>query len=221
MAVAAGPRAAPARPAGRRLRRRRRAARPTGSRCRPASSTSAARRRPATSAPRRCCSPSSPAMYAVYHGPDGPARRSRARVAPATRPRWPPALRDGGVDVVHEHVLRHRDRCGCPGGAAEVVAAARERGRQPAARRRRHVGVACDETTDARARSAAVLERVRRRPATSTRSTRRPATRCPTALLRDRRRSSPTRSSTRTTPRPRCCATCAGSPTGPRARPRR
>lgn len=30
---------------------------PTGSRCRPASSTSAARRRPATSAPPRCCSP--------------------------------------------------------------------------------------------------------------------------------------------------------------------
>ena len=30
---------------------------PTGSRCRPASSTSAGRRRPATSAPRRCCWP--------------------------------------------------------------------------------------------------------------------------------------------------------------------
>src|SRR3982751_5943883 len=34
---------------------------PTGSPCRPASSTSAARRRPATSAPPRCCSPSWPA----------------------------------------------------------------------------------------------------------------------------------------------------------------
>ena len=33
------------------------AGRPTGSRCRPASSTSAGRRRPATSAPRRCCWP--------------------------------------------------------------------------------------------------------------------------------------------------------------------
>ncbi len=33
------------------------AGRPTGSRCRPASSTSAGKRRPATSAPRRCCWP--------------------------------------------------------------------------------------------------------------------------------------------------------------------
>lgn len=33
------------------------ATRPTGWRCRPASSTSGGRRRPATSAPRRCCSP--------------------------------------------------------------------------------------------------------------------------------------------------------------------
>ena len=69
----------------------------TGSRCRPASSTSAARRRPATSAPRRCCSPSSPAMYAVYHGPDGlraiaggctryaAAARRRARAPAASR----------------------------------------------------------------------------------------------------------------------------------------
>ena len=35
------------------------------------SNTSAARRPPATSARRRCCSPSWPAMYAVYHGPEG------------------------------------------------------------------------------------------------------------------------------------------------------
>ena len=46
-----------ARPAGRRLASTPTATRPTGSRCRPASSTSAGRRRPATSAPRRCCSP--------------------------------------------------------------------------------------------------------------------------------------------------------------------
>ena len=45
--------------------------RPTAWRCRRASSTSAARRRRRTSARRRRCSPTSPAMYAVYHGPDG------------------------------------------------------------------------------------------------------------------------------------------------------
>ena len=38
-------------------------------------------------------------------------------------------------------------------------------------------------------------------------------TRCPGRTARARRRSSPTRCSTRTTPRPRCCATCAGWPT--------
>ena len=46
-------------------------ARHTEWRCRPASSTSAARRRHRISAPRRRCSPTSPPLYAVYHGPKG------------------------------------------------------------------------------------------------------------------------------------------------------
>ena len=44
---------------------------PSGSRCRPASSTSAARRRPRTSAPRRSCSPSRPACTPSTTAPTG------------------------------------------------------------------------------------------------------------------------------------------------------
>ena len=64
LAVHTKPRAAAARPAGRRVRGRRRRRRRIGWRCRPASSTSAATRRPATSAPRRCCCAVIAAMYA-------------------------------------------------------------------------------------------------------------------------------------------------------------
>ena len=56
----------------------------TAWRCRRASSTSAARRRRRTSARRRRCSPTSPALYAVYHGPKGLTRIARAG-ARATR----------------------------------------------------------------------------------------------------------------------------------------
>ena len=57
LAVRDGLRAAAARPAGRGVASTPTGTRPTGWRCRPASSTSAGRRRPATSAPRRCCWP--------------------------------------------------------------------------------------------------------------------------------------------------------------------
>ena len=69
--------------------RRRRRARPTGWRCRPASSTSAARRRPATSAPRRCCWPSWPACTPSTTARTGCAAIARAH-APATPPCSPP-----------------------------------------------------------------------------------------------------------------------------------
>ena len=49
----------------------------------------------ATSAPRRCCSPSSPAMYAVYHGPEG-LRPIAERRPPAGARRLASALRAGG-----------------------------------------------------------------------------------------------------------------------------
>ena len=71
-----------ARPDHRRLAGRARASPRCAWRSRPASSTSAARRRRATSAPRRCCSASWPAMYAVYHGPEGLRRIAAARARP-------------------------------------------------------------------------------------------------------------------------------------------
>ena len=136
---------AAARPAGRGLRRRRRRRRPTGSRCRPASSTSAGRRRRATSAPRRCCSPSWPAMYAVYHGPDGLRgdRRAGAPVRRAARRR----LRAGGVEVVARHVLRHRARSACRAGPPRSSAAAASAGINLRLVDADTVGIACDETT--------------------------------------------------------------------------
>ena len=123
--------------------------------------------------------------------------------APTATPRcWPPALRDGGVEVVHERVLRHRDRRGCPAGPPRVVAAARERGRAPAARRRRprrHLHLRDHRRGR---RSPAVLEAFGVDRATSTTSTRAPATRCPPSCARDDAVPRPTRSSTPTAPRP-------------------
>ena len=78
-----------------------RAARPTGSRCRPASSTSAARRRPPTSAPRRCCWPWSRRCTPSTTAPTG-----CAAIADARRTGYAAvlaaALRDAGVEVVHD-----------------------------------------------------------------------------------------------------------------------
>ena len=122
-------------------------ARPTGSRCRPASSTSAGRRRRATSARRRCCSPSWPAMYAVYHGPEGLAAIAE-RVHRLRRRCSPTGCAPAASRSSHDAVLRH--------GAPSRVAGPGRRGRrrgprardQPAPRRRRHASaIACDETT--------------------------------------------------------------------------
>jgi glycine dehydrogenase len=104
--------------------------RPTGWRCRPASSTSAARRPPPTSAPSQVLLAVVAGMYAVYHGPDGadPHRRAGAPARPRCcrgtgRRRW--------VDVVND-VLRHPHGAGA-GRAARVVAGRRRSGLRPAA----------------------------------------------------------------------------------------
>ncbi|WP_242892762.1 aminomethyl-transferring glycine dehydrogenase [Actinomadura litoris] len=83
-------------------------------------------------------------MYAVYHGPDGLAaiaQRAHRRAAEIAA-----GLRGGGVEVVHgaffDTVLAR-----VPGRAAEVVAAARERGVNLRPSGADHVAVACDETT--------------------------------------------------------------------------
>lgn len=83
-------------------------------------------------------------MYAVYHGPEGLAaiaQRTHRRAAEVAA-----GLRAGGVEVVHgaffDTVLAR-----VPGRAAEVVAAARERGINLRPSGADHVAVACDETT--------------------------------------------------------------------------
>ncbi|SEL80576.1 aminomethyl-transferring glycine dehydrogenase [Nonomuraea pusilla] len=85
-------------------------------------------------------------MYAVYHGPDGLRRIARRvhRHAVALAE----GLREGGLEVVHgqffDTVLVR-----VPGRAAEVVAAAAERGVNLWAADTDHVLVACDEKTGA------------------------------------------------------------------------
>ena len=204
-------RAPAARPAGRRLGRRRRRRRPTGSRCRPASSTSAARRRPATSAPRRCCSPSWPALYAVYHGPEGLRRDRRAGAPQRRRARRRAARRRRRGRARRASSTPSPSRV--PGRAAEVVAAA---ARAPAS--------TCASSTPTRVGDRLRRDDDRRRPARGRarafgvdgrrrRSTATAPTRCPAALRAHVGVPHPPGLPPRTAPRPRCCATCARSPT--------
>ncbi|WP_433469700.1 aminomethyl-transferring glycine dehydrogenase [Spirillospora sp. CA-128828] len=83
-------------------------------------------------------------MYAVYHGPEGLAaiaQRAHRRAAEIAA-----GLRAGGVEVVHEAFF-DTVLARVPGRAAEVVAAARDRGINLRPADADHVGIACDETT--------------------------------------------------------------------------
>ncbi|MGA5651775.1 aminomethyl-transferring glycine dehydrogenase [Streptomyces seoulensis] len=84
-------------------------------------------------------------MYAVYHGPDG--LRTIARRTHRYATILAEGLRAGGVEIVHGayfDTLTAR----VPGGAAEVVAAAREGGVNLRLVDADHVSLACDETTN-------------------------------------------------------------------------
>src|SRR5690606_30923391 len=85
-------------------------------------------------------------MYAVYHGPDGLRRIARRvhRHAAALAE----GLRRGGVEVVHGEFF-DTVRARVPGRAAEVVAAAAERGVNLWQADADHVSIACDEKTGA------------------------------------------------------------------------
>ena len=147
-------------------------------------------------------------MYAVYHGAEGLttiARRVHRLTAILAA-----GLERLGFDGATRDVLRHahgRDRRRAP---RDRRARASRRGvnlRRVDAEHARRVARRDD---DARRRRAAVARLRRRatRRSRSTRSTPTSTTRCPPAS-RARRRSSRIRCSTATTPRPRCCATCA------------
>ncbi|WP_026416577.1 aminomethyl-transferring glycine dehydrogenase [Actinomadura oligospora] len=83
-------------------------------------------------------------MYAVYHGPEGLA--AIAQHAHGHAVRLAAGLREGGVEVVHEHFF-DTVFARVPGRAAEVVATARALGVNLRLADADHVGIACDETT--------------------------------------------------------------------------
>ncbi|ROT29543.1 aminomethyl-transferring glycine dehydrogenase [Micromonospora sp. HM5-17] len=86
-------------------------------------------------------------MYAVYHGPDGLraiATRVHERAVTLAA-----GLRAAGVDVVHDAYF-DTVLARVPGRAAEVVAAARQRGINLRRVDADHVGISCDETTTER-----------------------------------------------------------------------
>ncbi|GAB3664608.1 aminomethyl-transferring glycine dehydrogenase [Nocardioides korecus] len=91
-------------------------------------------------------------MYAVFHGPDGLTAIARATHAQAVA--LADALRDGGVEVVHDAFF-DTVLARVPGRAAEVVAAAREAGVHVRHVDADHVGLSTSEVTD-----VTVLERV-------------------------------------------------------------
>jgi glycine dehydrogenase len=91
-------------------------------------------------------------MYAVYHGPDGLAAIAERAHRYATL--LAAGLRDGGVEVVHERFF-DTVLARVPGRAAEVVAAAADRGVNLRLVDTDHVGISCDERT-AREHLAAV-----------------------------------------------------------------
>ena len=93
-------------------------------------------------------------MYAVYHGPDGlrqiALRTHRYAAVLAT------ALREAGMDVRHEGFF-DTVTVDVPGGAADIVAAARERGIHLRLKDDDTVGISTSETTS-RAHLVGVLE---------------------------------------------------------------
>ncbi|WP_405149581.1 aminomethyl-transferring glycine dehydrogenase [Sphaerisporangium sp. NBC_01403] len=85
-------------------------------------------------------------MYAVYHGPEGLrriAQRTHRHAAVLAA-----GLRGAGVEVVHDDFF-DTVLARVPGRAAEIVAAARDRGVNLRLADADHVGVSCDEKTTA------------------------------------------------------------------------
>ncbi|MFC4587768.1 aminomethyl-transferring glycine dehydrogenase [Sphaerisporangium corydalis] len=85
-------------------------------------------------------------MYAVYHGPEG--LRRIAQRAHRHAALLAAGLREAGVQVVHDEFF-DTVLARVPGGAAAVVAAARDRGVNLRLADADHVGVTCDEKTTA------------------------------------------------------------------------
>jgi glycine dehydrogenase len=85
-------------------------------------------------------------MYAVYHGPDG--LKAIAERVHSHADSLAASLRAGGVEVVHDQFF-DTVLARVPGRAADVVDAAREAGIWLRLVDADHVGISCDEKTDA------------------------------------------------------------------------
>ena len=151
-------------------------------------------------------------MYAVYHGPRGPARDRPPR-PPATPRCSPPGFAPRGVEVVHDAFFD--TVTGARAGPAprrslppRASAASTCGGSTPTPS-----AIACDEVTDAAAGRGG-LGRVPGPRRRSTSSTRRRTTPLPGRAAAHARLPDPPGVPRSTAPRPRCCATCAGWPTG-------
>ena len=146
--------------------------------------------------------------------PDG-LRRDRPAGARHARARWPPGWRAGGVDVVHDTFFDTVAGVGCPAGQRRSRAAARGARYQPALGRRRPRSVSPSTRRRRRDTSRPCCDAFgwlrRRRSAEPPTATADPA---PPAAA-PRRREFLTQPVFTRLPhaRPRCCATCAGSPT--------
>ncbi|CAM5579507.1 Glycine dehydrogenase (decarboxylating) OS=Streptomyces microflavus OX=1919 GN=gcvP PE=3 SV=1 [Streptomyces microflavus] len=147
-------------------------------------------------------------MYAVYHGPDG--LRTIARRTHRFATILAEGLRAAGVEVDARHLLRHPDRQGARQGRGHRRRRPRARGQPPPRRRRpclhrlrrdhhpraalrRLAAFGADADIEALDGSAADA--------------------LPEALLRSDDILTHPVFHARTAPRPRCCATCASSPT--------
>ena len=187
------------------------------------------RRRGASGVPPRAADPRAahpPRQGDLQHlHRPGAAGRGRVDV------RRPPRPRGAAHDRAPHPPLRRRARRGAArgrrrGGARRVLrhrAGPGARPRRGGRRARRTTpgsscawstpttsGISCSERTGLRRRREGPGRLRRRRPASSTTSTPARPTRCRSSCS-GVRRSSSTRCSTATGPRPRCCATCAGS----------
>src|SRR6266545_3446104 len=87
-------------------------------------------------------------MYAVYHGPDG--LKAIAERVHGYAGKLAASLRDGGVEVVHDNFF-DTVLARVPGRAADVVDSARQNGIWLRLVDADHVGISCDEKTDAHA----------------------------------------------------------------------
>ena len=142
-------------------------------------------------------------MYAVYHGPDG----LRA-IAERVHDRTVATLAGGGLDGARTSAFFDTFTVRVGERRRRARRARRDAGINLRQVDADTLGIALDETTTPEVVARVRDDSARRRPVPTRRARGIPMRRCDA-----RPSSSRTRRSARTAPRPRCCATCAGSPT--------